>query len=401
MLAAADRSLKKTIINLYLLIRSVILLLFNRLVRRQFPTGRQSPFRNILFIRVDRIGDMVLSTPALSAIKAWRPEAHLTVLASVTNAPVLKNNPDVDEVLLYPSKITMSGSSRLVKELKGRRFDLAIDPYDDYELKTAWLAWRSGASYRIGYERAGREVFFNGPTLKMRPNRHFVDTALDLLGQIGCPPTDRKPVIYLDEEERQWADSWLKERNLGHRPLLGIHPGGHYETQRWPVEYYSLLVGLIIDHKIFDIIVFGNPAEKETLEEIAEKNQQLPQVFADADMRRFFALLSRCRLLICNNSGPLHCAVALGVPTISFMGPTDKNRWYPLGEGHLILRRDNLSCIGCLQARCPIKTHECLYSIHPDEVWRKIAVLLLKQPRGHLDSFPIESNSTFAGVKNM
>ncbi len=373
---AADQKIKKISKKLYLQGRKGFLSIFGALLGKD-QIALPPSFKNILFIRIDRIGDMVLSTPALTAIKVRWPEARLTVLASPINAGVLENNPHVDEVIVYPAEDPFSQRKRVLENIRRRDFDLAVDPYDDYELKTALLAWRSGASLRIGYEIGGREYFFNGPTLPPRGGSHFIDTALDLFEQIGCPPYNRQPMIYLDDEEQCWADKWLKERNFGQRPLLAINPGGRYETQRWPLEYYAALLRLLSKDGGVDIIVFGTTTETKKIEIIVSETPSSSHIYyVDYDLRRFFALLNRCRLLICNNSGPLHCATALGVPTISFMGPTDKDRWYPLGEGHIVLRRDDLPCIGCGQGKCPIKTQECMRSIIPAEVWEFIKDLI-------------------------
>ncbi len=373
---AADQKINKNLKKLYLQGRKGFLSIFGALLGKD-QIALPPSFKNILFIRTDRIGDMVLSTPALTAIKVRWPEARLTVLASPINACVLKNNTFVDEVIVYPAEAPFAIRRKVFEIIRRRDFDLAVDPYDDYELKTAWLAWRSGAALRIGYEIGGRDNFFNGPTLPPKGGRHFVDTALDLLGLIGCPTYDRQPGIFLNVEECCWADTWLKERNLGRRPLLAIHPGGHYETQRWPPEYYAALLRLLSNDGGVDIIVFGTTTETKKLEAIISETPSSRQIYYfDNDLRRFFALLYRCRLLICNNSGPLHCATALGVPTISFMGPTEKDRWYPLGKGHLVLRRDDLPCIGCGQGRCPIKTQECMRSILPSEVLEFIKNLI-------------------------
>ena len=161
---AAEPKIKDSLKKLYLKGRKGLLSIFALLLKKG-PLTLPGSFKNILFIRTDRLGDMVLSTPALTAIKARWPGARLTVLASPINVGVLKNNPYVDEVIVYSAEAPLSERRRVVENIRSRAFDLAVDPYDDYELKTAWLAWRSGAALRIGYEIGGRENFFNGPTL--------------------------------------------------------------------------------------------------------------------------------------------------------------------------------------------------------------------------------------------
>jgi len=323
---------------------------------------------SILFIRVDRIGDMVLSTPAFRAIKAALPHVWLTVMASPANAPVLKNNPDVDEVIVYDRSAGLHEKMKFINGLRSRHFDLAIDPYTDYEVKTAWLAGMSGADHRIGYAVFGRELFFNCPSPIIAKNKHFVDDALDLLKRIGIPSENRNPAIYLGADEQAWAGQWLQENGFHGKKIVAIHPGAYYETQRWLPEHYAELIALIRRKTPFEVVLLGGRSDAIVVEDIQVRLNHPACVSIQEDIRKFFAILSHCQLLVCNNSGPLHCAVALDIPTISFMGPTVKEQWMPVGEPHRVLRKDDLACIGCNLGYCKIKTHDCMRLIRPESV---------------------------------
>lgn len=362
-------SIKSVIKTLYLAFRSCTFRAFGFLLHKEHPSPPED-LRNILFIRMDRIGDMVLSIPAFTAIKTAWPWTHLTILSSRASAAVLKNNPHVDEIIICDSLSSPMERLRLVRGLREHRFDLAIDPYDDYELKTAWIAWMSGATHRVGYAAYGREIFLNGPTPTIKAGKHITDVTFDLLKRIGIPSSDRQPVIYLDDAEQSGATTWLKENKLQNKKLIAVHPGAYYETQRWPTEYYADLIHSIHDRTEAEVIIFGGPTDAALIDDILRRINEPVCTAVQADLRKFFALLSRCRLLVCNNSGPLHCAVALNVPTISLMGPTIKERWTPSGEKHHVLRKDDLPCIGCNLGTCKIDTHECLRGITPDKVFK-------------------------------
>ncbi len=341
--------------------------------RKIFPALRN--IGSILFIRVDRVGDMVLSTPAFKAIKAALPEVHLTVMASPANAPVLKNNPDVDEVIVYDRSAGLPGKKKFISGLRSRRFDLAIDPYTDYELKTAWLAGMSGAVHRIGHSAFGREIFFNCPPPKIEGGKHFVDGALNMLKHAGISSENRDPVIYLGADEQVWADQWLRENGFQSKKIVAVHPGAYYKTQRWLPEYYAGLIDLIRRKTTLEVVLLGGPPDVIVIEDILAGLKPPVCVSVQKDIRKFFAILAQCRLLVCNNSGPLHCAVALGIPTISFMGPTVKEQWMPVGDIHRVLREDDLPCIGCNLGYCRIGTHDCMRLIRPEKV---IEVILEK-----------------------
>jgi lipopolysaccharide heptosyltransferase II len=329
--------------------------------------------RNILCIRIDRVGDMVLSTPAFQAIKEACPQARLTVLGSPANAPILKNNPYVDQVIVYDRQAGLSGKVGQILQLRSHPFDLAVDLHADYELQTAFLAALSRSPHRIGFSAFGRELFFTGPSVSIEENKHTVDTMLDLLGKSGIiSGSDRKPAIYVSAEEKKWARQWLDDHGLLKKNRIAVHPGAYYETQRWPAAHYAELIDLIRRRSRLEVLLLGGPSDASGIEEILTRGKRDICVYLQDDLRKFLAILSQCRMLVCNNSGPLHCAAALDLPTLSFMGPTIKELWMPVGKGHRVLRRDELPCIGCNSGYCKIKTHDCMRLIMPETVFEII-----------------------------
>jgi lipopolysaccharide heptosyltransferase II len=322
------------------------------------PCFRFNHFLNILFLRIDRIGDMVLSTPAIKAIKQSFPGSSLTVLASESNHMVLLNNPYVDHIMVYPKPFRKQ--LEMIQRIQNLKFDLVIDPYPDYELKTALIAFLSRGKYRIGYPGFGREAFFNLKSSESPGRHHFIHQTLDMLKPLGILASDPIPEIHVTQDEKIWARNWLKQRGLGKKPIIGIHPGAYYETQQWPVEYYAEVAEGLSKYEMADVIVFGGPGDKSIVNQIAGSLSNNIFSMITKCLRHFIAMLPFCRMLICNNSGPLHLAVAARVPTISFMGPTDKDRWMPVGSIHKVLRMDHLPCIGCNSGYCVIKNHDCM-----------------------------------------
>jgi lipopolysaccharide heptosyltransferase II len=365
---ASEMSLKSIIKTIYLTVRGFALKTLSLVLSQRTSILLLRNIESILFIRVDRLGDMVLSTPAFQAIKAALPQARLTVMASAANAPILKNNQDVDEVIVYDRSAGLHEKMKFIKGLRSRHFDLSIDPYTDYELKTAWLAGVSGAAHRIGYAAFGREYFFNCPAPKIEGHRHFIDLTLDLLKGIGIPSKNRTPVIYLGADEQAWVGQWLQENGFQGKKIVAIHPGAFYETQRWLPEHYAELIRLILQQTPLEVILLGGPSDTIVVDDILVRLNHPVCVSIQQDIRKFFAILSHCELLVCNNSGPLHCAVALNIPTVSFMGPTVREHWMPVGDIHRVLRLDDLPCIGCNRGWCKIETHDCMRLIRPERV---------------------------------
>jgi heptosyltransferase-2 len=358
-------TLKIAYLNLRRVLLSVLGLFF---VKRLQDFRLEHSVNKILFIRIDRIGDLVLSTPALRALKQAFPDSELVVLASPSNQPLLLHNPYVDKVFVYDQKKRLGDKIRIIKQLRGYGFDLAIDPYPDYELRTALISLLSGATRRIGYASYGREVFFNLNRPGLVKDKHLVDLTLDIVKPLGVMSNDKRPEIFLTEDEKEWARNWLIERGAGRKPMIGIHPGGYYETQRWPPERFGDIANHLKEGGYSDVVIFGGPEEEGLVDRICLMINSEGLAYVGDNLRRFAALVHSCHVFICNNSGPLHIAVALYIPTISFMGPTDKDRWTPIGNIHKVLRIDDLPCIGCNLGYCKIKTHDCMRLITPSMV---------------------------------
>jgi heptosyltransferase-2 len=358
--------LKKIYVNFREYLLRVIALFISDKASPDFGSGEG--IRKVLFIRVDRIGDLVLSTPALRALKQASPNSHLVVLASPSNQSLLLHNPYVDGVVVYDEKRRLGEKIGIIRQLRTYGFDLAIDPYPDYELRTAVIAFLSGARKRVGYASYGREVFFNVEAPKIKADKHFVDLTSGILNPLGIAARDKAPEIFLGDGEREWARTRLKKKGARGKPLVGIHPGGYYESQRWPPENFADLIGQLQKDGRLDLIIFGGPGEEDLIRKICSMVTREVLTSLEDDIRRFAALLSRCSLFVCNNSGPLHIAAGLGIPTISMMGPTMRERWMPIGDIHKVLRIDDLPCIGCNLGYCNTKTHDCMRLITPSMV---------------------------------
>jgi len=363
-----SRSLMKdTIKSIYLNFRKYALRVLSVLISNRKPHNFISgkDIQKILFIRIDRIGDLVLSTPALRAVKQAFPHAQLIVLASHTCCSVLVNNPYVDQVIVYDHRQKLGGKLRCLRELRKHKFDLAIDPYSDYEIRTALIALLSAARIRVGYVSYGREAFLNLKVSSPKENKSFVDITLDVLKPLGIDAKSINPEIILSEDEDLWSQKWLKDQGIGSKPIIGIHPGAYYESQRWPIESFAKLVNQIQDNLEVDVVIFGSQGDKNLVDRICSLINSKVLTYVGNDLRCFAALVSHCCILICNNSGPLHVAVAMNIPTISFMGPTNKDKWMPIGNIHKVLRIDDLSCIGCNLGACKTRTHDCMRLITP------------------------------------
>jgi heptosyltransferase-2 len=334
--------------------------LFPLTVLRKKTVIPQNEIQSILFLRHDRIGDMILSTAALKALRRGYPHAKITILASERNFEILKHNPIVDEILIY------KGILWFIKTIRPRGYDLVIDPFVTYELKQALMTYLSGGKYRIGFEAAGREVFFNVRGPVAYPQKQMVDHLLDLAERSSGRRTSCVPEVFLGDQEIEWAHEALAEKEISASELtIGIHPGAHYPSQRWPAEMFGELARRILGQCKAKVVLLGSRDENVLLHDVKKVAGNAVSVFSGLKLRELMALINRCDLLICNNSGPLHIAAALKVPTVSMIGPTVTPLWLPYGKNNVVLNK-RISCSPCNRAHC--KDHECMESITADEV---------------------------------
>jgi ADP-heptose:LPS heptosyltransferase len=210
---------------------------------------------------------------------------------------------------------------------------------------------------------------------------HAVDEFLNVVGSIGVTADDTRLVLSAPADAEAEVRRYLEAGGVRDDELLvGIHPGGHYWTQRWPPERFARLSDAITEEYKAKAVLITGPGEGPLAGEVLSKMSRPPLVFSGRPTGHLIALIWRCDLLICNNSGPLHIAAALGTPTVSMMGPTIPERWWPRGEGHIVIRKD-LPCMPCNEGRCPIGTHDCMRLITVQDVIDAVESQLSRRPK--------------------
>ena len=358
--------------------------------------------KNILVIRLDRIGDMVMTTPIFRALKEKWPDAQITVLANSVNKNIVINNPFIDCILVYDRKNKhkkLNNRLSFFKDIRKKEFNLVIDPYLDYELNTSIITRIVGSKYRLGFEFAGREFFYNirytSNTFPVSTDKkHMIDYNLDLIGCIGVKANKKQPEIFLSADEKENASRILER--VGVNPenrIIGIHPGGNYESQRWSVERFAAISDYLIASYGIKIILFGGRDERPLLSGFKDSAVRKPIILGELNLREFISVVSHCNLFLCNNSGPLHIATALNIPTVSTMGPTVPHHWWPRGDNHIVLKND-LDCSPCKKGIC--ETHECMELITTDDFLAAVKTQLKR-----LNIFRPDKDSSIRSIPNL
>jgi heptosyltransferase-2 len=357
-------------------------------------------YQKILIRMPNWIGDAVMALPAVSALRRRFPDAELVAVAIPVIAELLSHHPAFDRLIVF-DKRGLLGRLRLVRTVRAGRFDLAVLFSNAFE--SALVAALSGIPERLGYRRDGRGFLLNRGVPVPKETVHQSAYYLRLVEGLGTNGrhSPKTPSLWLLPDERAFASNLLipkpfnsKLETGNPKLLVGVNPGAAYgSSKRWAPENFAEVANRLIASHDAAILIFGGPNDREAAEAIASAMKRPPLILAGkTSLRESMALLARCRLLITNDSGPMHIAAALGVPVVAVFGPTDPEVTSPLGEGHRIVRVD-VDCSPCRHRECPID-HRCMVRLTPERVVEAAAETLLGPPNRGLPAVFLDRDGT-------
>ena len=334
------------------------------------------PLRRILVRGVNWIGDAVMTTPALAALRSHFPQAEIVMLANPLVSELFEFHPDVDRVMIYDKKgwhQGVRGLWRMSRELRGERFDAAFLLQNAIE--AALLALFAGVPRRAGYTTDGRRLLLNYPVPVTAADKqlHHTDYYLGLLTQLGIEGGDGRLHLACTEVEQQWAQSTLQGDNV-----IAINPGAAYgSAKRWLPERFAEVGDGLAERYNARILLTGGPGEVEIGRDIAAAMQYRPlNLIGKTSVREMMSLLAHSQLLVTNDSGPMHVAAAFSTPIVAIFGPTDHTTTCPAAENVRIVRKP-VDCAPCLLRQCPTD-HRCMTAITAADVLTAAAQLLDK-----------------------
>ena len=367
-------------------IRLTLLRLFASLTTPFLPPSILRPPSSILLIRPDHLGDLLFATPAIRALRAALPQAHIACLVGPWSRAVLRNNPHLDEVMTcpFPGFTRRPKPSpvqpysllwRYARWLRARRFDLAVVLRFDHWWG-ALLAYLAGIPRRVGYDVAEVRPFLT-EAVPYVPGRHEVEQNLALVERAaGCelPMADSPLEFHLTAEDRAFAEGFLTERGVGEGDLLiCIHPGAGAPVKLWREEAWARVGDALAQRYGAKIILTGSAGERPLCQAIARRMAAEPIVAAgETTLGELAALMARSRLVLGVDSGPLHLAVAVGAPTVHLYGPVDSRTFGPWGDParHVVIT-SNMDCIPCNRldyAPEELDEHPCVRNIPAERV---------------------------------
>lgn len=298
---------------------------------------------SILVVRPDRLGDVILSTPVFEAIKKYEPRVRVTALLREAVAPVIRGLQTVDEVIIFEPDGRhrgWRGFFRLVSDLRGGKFQTAIVLQSHRKIAAA--LWFARIPNRVGpFSKLHTYLFYN-QGIRQRRSRvemHEADYNLQLLGKIGITVPKSREIgtrVHLAESDREKARAWLNAQGWTKGPLVAVHPGMGGSALNWPEGNYVGLIRGLLDDGVA-VVVTGGPAEAELLARVGkaagELKNQRPMIFAaQGPVNELAGIFSCASIVIAPSTGPLHLAVALGKPVLSFYPPIrvqSVERWGP------------------------------------------------------------------------
>jgi heptosyltransferase II len=328
-----------------------------------FPTSKAT---RVLLVCTTALGDTLLSTPAIRAVRRACPKASISVLASPPAREVLLFSPHIDELIPHPGRVDLRYLLRLpglIRMLRRRQFDLAIVLHaNDPDIVP--LTYVSGAPYRAGWRESRLGFLFTHPVPTVNQGEHIVDIRLRNLQALGIGPQGRELEYFVQPEERARTASLL--RNVGPEGslLVGIHPFGSIQRRWWPPSYVETLAQQLREDYGAETILFGGPKEVQAAESISAKSN-IVSVVGRLSIRESAALISRCALFISTDSGPMHLAQAVNVPTIALCGPAGPNLIGPVSFHSRSIHK-GMDCTRCAFSPCP--TPSCMEEIQVDDV---------------------------------
>jgi len=336
--------------------------------------------------------------PALIDLREYFPRSKLTILARPTIAAMLRGYSGIDDALVYDHQGEhqgLMGFWKLVRLVKAEKFDCAVLFQNAFE--AAMIAFLSGISSRIGYATDGRAWLLTQPVTCLDPaGLHHIHYYQQLVQTVTrLPPQDRLPHLAVPSEEQKECENMFPD--VFQPPdmmVIGLNPGSVYgSAKRWLPERFAEVGDQLVEaltrasagSLIVRCVIVGGPGEETIGKDIAKHMRHSPVILSGkTTIRELMGVLTRCAILVTNDTGPMHLAHALCVPVVAIFGSTDPHTTGPSVQLHDIVQ-SSVRCSPCLLRACPID-HRCMVNVSVEQVFDRAL--------GRLESLPMFASKT-------
>ncbi|MBU1038565.1 MAG: lipopolysaccharide heptosyltransferase II [Candidatus Omnitrophica bacterium] len=330
--------------------------------------------KKIIIARLDRIGDVVLSTPVIKALRDAYPDSHIAMMVRPYAREIVEGNPYLNEVIIYDKDRDhkgIAGHYKFIQELREKKFDIAIILHPTN--RTHLILKLAGIPERIGYDKkAGFLLTKPIPHTKQFGMKHEIDYTLGILRYIGIEPSSRS--LYMPTNalcERKIEGIFKENRVKDSEIIIAISPGASCASKRWSVEKFADVANGLVERYGARIIIIAGNVDKHFGDRLASLiTAGCINLSGKTGIGDIASLLRRARLFISNDSGPVHIGCAVGTPVIAIFGRSDRGlspeRWGPSGKHDQALHK-SAGCYVCYAHNCKVG-FKCLDSISAEEV---------------------------------
>lgn len=310
----------------------------------------------ILLVRLARLGDVILLIPAIKALRKQFPRAHISVLVGHRCEPILKMCAAVDEIISVNRLALRDGSKlaavrsifRIAERIRRAKYDLVLD-FQGFR-ETNLLVWYSQAHWRLGVKRVHGSYLpfcFNLDPVIEDKSQHMSSLFLSLLRPLGIASGVNDIFLDLSAEDIGSADAFLQTHQVGSNALLiGFHVGAGSPGRVWPKEKFAILAERLIDQHQVTVLLFSGPQDGDSSKHVADLIR-VPRklVASQLSLKSLAAIMSRCRILVSNDTGPMHLGPAVGVPTLGLFSLGYPENYRPLGDFSRFVRREPIETL--------------------------------------------------------
>jgi lipopolysaccharide heptosyltransferase I len=329
---------------------------------------KKADFREILIIKPSSLGDIVHALPAVGAIRAHFSRARISWLVKAEWAGLLKGHPFIDEVISAP--FSWRRLPEVIRSVRKRPFDLVIDLQGLF--RSAFLGFLTPASFRVGLMegREGAPWFYTDPVSLPDGAEHAVDRYRVVAKALGAASDEPRFGLVPSEETASFVERLIREAGLD-GPFAVIHPTARWESKKWAPDRFAKIADWLMEEKKMPVLFIGGRGEREEIDRLlSTMKHPAVNVAGKTGLLESAELIRRGRFFLCNDSGPMHLAAAVGTPVFALFGPTNPAKVGPYGAGHTVLQK-KIDCLGCGRDRCA-RGNECMNAISVEEVQQAI-----------------------------
>lgn len=341
-----------------------------------------NPQRIVVF-QTAFLGDVILTLPLIQILKRNFPSSEIDVVTTPVASSLLYNHPSISHVIQYDKRKTQRGISGIIslaQKLRLLQYDAAVVPHRSF--RSATVIALSGIKERIGFSNASGKFFYNH-IVEYVKSKHEIERNYALLSPFGIRVNQKElPSLYPSLNDINTVNKFLFEREiLQQESLVAIAPGSVWNTKRWLIERYVQLAHMLADDGA-EVVIIGGKEDVELGRAIREaaRHKKIHDATGKLTLLQSAELIGRCKVLVSNDSAPLHIGVAMRTPVVAIFGATVPEFGFgPYGKNDVVVETKGLPCRPCAihgGKKCPIGTFECMKKIEAETVYEKVKLLM-------------------------